>query len=352
MTEAVYNVKLKSTAHCNREVQGIITTNLFQVDQAIEKGASIQSISYVLRYPEVMLCDLSNPEYPLNLCETQTIQDCFTHIQELLPKYIKNSDIRKITGDGLDTEIAICGPDKKELLQLKECILNEVYTINKVNSKLSFTPFHSRGVHLIRDINTLSPSVMKRFTTFIEEYKKYISPSFHSKIKFFQQKYSYQNHHIWYQIKNIGASKLFILTAGLPMALGYMQSTQDENIHFCEIHRENDPYQLYRVKEFDSIFPQVRDTNNWVIIDKVYTGGTIVSAAEKLQAHLGPNIAIRKVGLFPKTYDSIKNLDYVVYAGRLFSSDFILRNCSKEFWHIELLYLKEKESALSNQQLY
>ena len=130
--EKTTQVVLKSTAHLNRTVGGIITSDINDYREAILNGCSIQEIKYVLRYPEVMLCDLSNPEFPLSLCDPQTIVDCYFLIEKKLNQVLKeNSRIKKITGDGLLPEIAICGPSKSELLSIKSSILEEVY--NRIN---------------------------------------------------------------------------------------------------------------------------------------------------------------------------------------------------------------------------
>ncbi|QGX63949.1 hypothetical protein GPA07_00090 [Bacillus sp. ms-22] len=103
-------VTLKSMAHYNRTVNGIKTTSREKVNEALRNGCGIQEINYILRYPEVMLCDLSNPEYPLNLCDNETIIECFDLINSLLGEKIKNTNFTRIYGDNLKSEIAINGP--------------------------------------------------------------------------------------------------------------------------------------------------------------------------------------------------------------------------------------------------
>ncbi|MBG9792697.1 hypothetical protein ABD76_09410 [Paenibacillus dendritiformis] len=128
-------VNLRSEAHCNRTVRGIKTKNLIDVHHAIENGCRIQEITYVSRYPEVMLCDLSNPEFPLNLCDANTILDCFELIDKKLDSYLKNTQFKRIYGKELNNEIAICGPIKSELENMKKFILDEVYQKLNIEKK-------------------------------------------------------------------------------------------------------------------------------------------------------------------------------------------------------------------------
>src|SRR5699024_12763039 len=79
----------------------------------------------------------------------------------------------------------------------------------------------------------------------------------YGRIEILNQDLIYQNHMVWVEIQKLAENKLFILTAGLPIALGYMNSTMDNNIHFTEVHRQNDPYQMYRRKTFNSIYPEL-----------------------------------------------------------------------------------------------
>src|SRR5699024_6052365 len=89
-------IKLRSRSHFNRVVGELETNSLNDLKQAIDNGCSVQKVKYTLRYPEVMICDLSNPEFPLNLCDSQTIYDCFILIE------IYGSTINSV-GEGKNT---------------------------------------------------------------------------------------------------------------------------------------------------------------------------------------------------------------------------------------------------------
>ncbi|KGX85215.1 hypothetical protein [Pontibacillus litoralis] len=335
-------IELKSGAHFNRTVGGIVTNSLDAVDVAVQNGCAIQDVRYTLRYPEIMICDLSNPEYPLNLCDGETIYNCFIMIEKTLSDYIKNTNIKRITGDSLKTEIAITGPIKQELWQVKNAILQRVYECLDIKSKMYLSLYEARGIHQIRNINNSNDIVKEFYQQFIAKYSEYIKQEAKPQIKLFNQSTIYQNHLLWNKIKGLAKNKLFILTAGLSIALGYMNSTMDKRIFFTEVHRENDPYQLYRKKNFHTIFPEniceEAQHDSIVIIDKIYTGGSLLIAEDLVvgkRSNTSPKIL--KVGLFPKSYHSLHNVDYVVYAGRLIKSTYILENYTSEDWHFGLL---------------
>nr|WP_307441430.1 hypothetical protein [Bacillus atrophaeus] len=337
-TQNTSHIILKSSAHLNRTVGGIRTSDINHYNEAIFNGCGVQEITYVLRYPEVMLCDLSNPEFPLSLCDTGTIIECYSIIEKKLQQVLKeNLRVSKIVGDGLLAEIAICGPSKIELRAIKDAILKEVYEEININSKIVSSLYNARGIQPIRDFDTISENAREIYLDLAKEYKKHIYHDAIDKVKIFNLKNVYQNHLIWSLLHNLGGAKLFILTAGLSMALGYINSTDDTLINFIEVHRENDPYSLYRISPFEKIYPTEFDSDTVVIIDKVYTGGSI-KLAEEIVRKENPHIKnIIKVGLFPKAYQSIINMDYIVYAGRLIRSDEVITKINPESWHIDLL---------------
>lgn len=147
----------------------------------------------------------------------------------------------------------------------------------------------------------------------------------------------------------MGDNKLFVLTAGLPLSLSYMNTTGDDNVHFVEVHRENDENLLYKKQNLSKFLFSDRTFNSgksWVVIDKTYTGGTINLASEIIKSEFGNNTKIVRVGLYPKTYKSLEILDYVVFAGKLISTRYILENFNKENWFSELILEDNKNITM------
>ncbi|MBC1936704.1 hypothetical protein HCA69_10025 [Listeria grandensis] len=328
-------VTLTSNQHFGRTVSGVEISSMKEVDKAIDKGCSIQGIKYILRNPEVMICDLSNLEYPLSTCTENTILKCFEYIQANLDKKLFNTTIKKIYGEGLVTEIAICGPSVRDLDNIKQEILEEAYKELEILTKVQYSLYDAKGIERIREVDKISSRAMIVQNELLNYYKSYVWEKDISNIKIFNIKKVYQNHRIWSDIRSLGTNKLFILNAGLQLALAYINSTGDKNIYFSEFHRENDPYEQYKKMPFNEIFPKISNDESVVVVDKMYTGGTIRLAVEQLQKEGIQNIIT--VGLFPKAFKSLITVDYFVFAGKLYETKEVLHKLSEDNWHKELI---------------
>src|SRR5699024_11676874 len=83
-----------------------------------------------------------------------------------------------------------------------------------------------------------------------------------------------------------------------------------------------------------------------ISIKKINTGRTLQVKESILNNHESAKKTL-KVGLFPKSYHSLENVDYVIYAGKLIKSEYILRNFSPEDWHFDLLFKTSGMSTLN-----
>ncbi|MBC1604421.1 hypothetical protein HCJ39_06815 [Listeria rocourtiae] len=328
-------IMLTSKQHFGRTVSGVEITSLKDVNKAITKGCSVQNVKYILRNPEVMICDLSNLEYPLSLCDVSVIWDCFEYIWDNLDKKLFKTPIKRVYGEGLDTEIAICGPSLSDLEDIKKEVLMEAYDKFQILTNIKYSLYDAKGVERIRDIDKISSHAIHIKTELLEYYRTFIWEKDITKIKLFNTEKIYQNHRIWSDISSLGDKKLFVLNAGFQLALAYTNSTGDKNIYFSEFHRENDPYEQYKKYAFNDIFPEIDGKESIVVIDKMYTGGTIQLAVEQLQRKGISDIVT--VGLFPKAFKSLSSVDYFVFAGNLYKTSSVLHKLSEINWHKELL---------------
>ncbi|WP_300730251.1 phosphoribosyltransferase [Pseudomonas sp.] len=186
-------------------------------------------------------------------------------------------------------------------------------------------------------INT-SAQTIDFHNIFCDFYSKYVSHEHWDSCSAFNTRYIYEDHEVWHQINKISKNKLFILSAGLPLALGYMAATGDEHIYFSEIHRQNDAGILNKDNSFHGIFPTPKKPNDtWLIIDKSYTGGSLRQAANTIRAQYGYDIEIKTVALFPKTFSAFIAADYAVYAGKLFDVRDYASLLDRDSWHLQLL---------------
>lgn len=296
----------------------------------------LQSLVYRMRYPEVMLSDLSNPPHAVALCRTKAILEFHQRVRDVAERTPKEDGILPITGEGLYTEYALCGPSKPALQQLRMRILAQVIDEMDLWSETTLLPFEARALHDTRQIDQLTLPQRTFYRDVADRYAQTIALGFRARLEILQLSTFYQSHFVWHQIQKLGTHKLFVLCAGLKLALGYLNSTGDPHVHFLEFHRENDPFQLYRVAPPPEILPERPVDDTWVIIDKAYTSGTINLAAAALRKRYGPKIRIERVALFPKSYTAIQQSDYIVYAGRLYRSARVLATVHPERWHYEI----------------
>ncbi|MEE9217128.1 MAG: hypothetical protein V3U32_06795 [Anaerolineales bacterium] len=325
-----------SSAHCHRRVQGIRVSSLDQVSKALSLGYQLQSVDLMLRYPEEIVLEIGNPEPPLCLCPVTFLRKAFLYLQEKVPTVCNGSSVTTIVGAGLHSEICICGPNRDELAALKQGLLEDCYQHFKINHQASSTPYYGKGIHRTRPISTL-PQDLRRFEDrVVDWYAHQFLTEYRHLLKLNRLSQVYQRHDTWSRIADLGEHKIFVLTAGLALALGYMNSTGDRAVSFFEVHRQNDAFHLFRKRLSNEIYPEVPDSATYVIIDKAYTGKSILAAREQLIQSVG-KAKIATVGLFPKSYGALKNLDFIVFAGHLLTTADILPRCSAASWHMDLL---------------
>ncbi len=331
-------VTIVSEKHCWRTLGGLRTRSYFSAREAMRSGCHLQEITFVLRHPEVMLCDLSNLEPPLSLCSAATIERAYRAVIEVAPRLLHRPDQRVITGEGLQPELAISGASDVELRECKARILAAVFEGNSVRADGQHEPTNTRGLTRTRRMVDAPERVAAIYNEFCAFYGQFIAPEHWSKTAALHQHRIYDDHIIWKQIEALGDYKLFIVSAGLPIGFAYVQSTGDDRVYFTEVHRQNDPTMLHRTKPFDTIYPTPRRSKNtWVVIDKAYTGGSIRLAAQRIRQLVGYDAEVLSVALFPKSLDAVASADYVVYAGRLIKVRDELPHLTAHNWHIELL---------------
>lgn len=251
---------------------------------------------------------------------------------------IAAADVRRINGDGLTPEIAISGPSKTKLGNLKDSLVSEALAHLRRDKSIPLMNKSIRGIaknRLLINANNETLDFHNRFCAF---YSKYISHEHWDNCSALNTRYIYEENEIWSQIEKISKNKLFLLSAGLPIALGYLAATGDPNIYFSEIHRQNDSNLMSRDNAFQDIFPPpISSQEPWLIIDKAYTGGSLKQAANMVRKKLGYDIEVKTVALFPKSFSAFMSADYAVYAGKLFEVKSCAPRLDRNLWHIQLI---------------
>lgn len=330
-------ITIISEHHGWRTLSGIQTNDYYTYRSAIRDGCHLQRASFDLRHPEEMVCDLSNLDPIYNgMCGDEIIK--IWKYLNLSIKKIETKGIRRIEGDGLSPEIAISGPSRSMLTGLKNALLNDAFTYYQRNIIISNTKKPSRGVAKNRLLINTTSSTVDFHNRFCAFYSKYVSHEHWDSSAVLNTRYIYEDHEVWHQIEKIAKNKLFILSAGLPLALGYLAATGDPNIFFSEVHRQNDSNLLNKSNAFQDIFPTpTSSSDTWLIIDKAYTGGSLRQAANKIRKKYGYGVDVKTLALFPKSFSAFIGSDYAVYAGKLFNVRAYAPQLDRDLWHIQLI---------------
>lgn len=328
-------VTLVNERHCQRSVGGYRFNDFAGARTAMMAGGQLQELSFTIRHPECMVCDLSNLDMPFALWSKTTIEQAFHAIDAALLANRKPDYLHRITGNDLKPEIAVSGPSREALDAWRHEFLLEVLAVN--GGQASAPGDAPRGLQKSRpliEVGDLAQRWLREFTLY---YSQFVHPAYWDEHPALNLQKLYCDHPVWRDLAALPGRKLFVLSSGLSLGLSYIASSGDGDIFFTELHGQNDANQLGRLSSFAGVYPEPPNERDWVVIDKAYSGGTIDAAAAILRAKLGRPINITKVALFPKSLQALKRADYAVYAGRLFRCSEVVPGLSADHWHLELL---------------
>jgi len=292
-----------------------------------------------------MICDLSNVEGQLGRCTSAVIDSVHSTMSEIVDDFLgteNSSSMGRIIGDGLNTEIAIYGPTKDGLECAKKTVYGRLGAQMNLDLHAIHDSFEARGISKTASLVSVDETVLRAYADLCRFYSQFVQFGAHDDAQIFRQRQIYSNHRVWKEIAGLATNKLFILSAGLPIALGYMNSTLDERVFYTEIHRQNDAGVLDKLRDFEGVYPDPVPfkKESWIVIDKAYTGGSIDHAKRHLRSILGKEAQISSLALFPKSFKAFASADYAVYAGRLIEVKKIISELDPENWHRQLLYME------------
>lgn len=337
LNQRTNSITIISEHHGWRTLSGVQTNDYYAYRNAILNGCHLRRASFDLRHPEEMICDLSNIEPIFNGMSAEEILSIWDYLS-LSTSKISATAIRRINGDGLSPEIAISGPSKTDLVNLKNTLISEAFTHLRRDTFPVLMKESTYGIAKSRLLINTSNETLEFHNRFCAFYSKFISHEHWDNCSALNTRYIYENHAIWSQIEKISKNKLFLLSAGLPIALGYFAATEDSNIFFSEVHRQNDSSLLSRENAFQDIFPHPTSSNeSWLIIDKAYTGGSLRQATNMIRKKFGYDIEVKTVALFPKSFSAFMSADYAVYAGKLFEVKSCASRLDRNLWHKQLI---------------
>lgn len=335
------SVTIISRHHCWRTLGGMHTGSVIEAKGAMNDGCTLQSAEFVLRYPESMLCDLSNIDGPLRWLAPQVIDEAFRRIGETCENELRSRHwpgVFRIRGDDLRPEIAVSAPNKQCLSEFRTAVLARAF--HGLDLEPVDHPSDPRGLRRSMPLVRAADRTLVAHNEVIRFYSAFLNPDQFSSGGGFCPQHIYEPHRVWHEISRIAHNKLFVLAAGFALGLGYMDCVSDKAVYFTEVHRQNDSSALERRREFSDLFPSPGDgvQASWVVIDKAYSGGSLEYGRSLLRRKFGPSVDVKTVALFPKSLAAVAAADFIVYAGRLIRVRDVIGELDPVQWHRQLLY--------------
>jgi hypothetical protein len=339
------HLTIVSEQHCWRTLGGFETTDFAEASQAMREGCDLQQVVYRLRHGEEMLVDLSNPGGRLARCSAQAIEEINTLVPGIVDRMHVSNSVRRIVGEDLGAELAYSARYDWELTALRQSVFSYLEENHAELLEPVQPPLFAKGIQKKRDLYAAPQNVMDDYNAFRAFYSEFVQPGFWPSHKALNQSLIYENHSVWKSLEKLGDNKMFILSAGLALAYGYQAATLDDQIFFCEFHRQNDSSAMTRTRDFKGIFgAHPPKSGSWLVVDKAYTGGSIRAAAKLIREEYGYDTVVKSVALFPKSLSALASSEYAVFAGRLFHVPSIIGRLRIEDWPLELLRLGDEEN--------
>ncbi len=256
----------------------------------------------ILRAPEKSLCDLSKidvnfTQRPDEILATYYVLSEDDLLQEIMDALMFEIDsgLVNLAGDSMETLIRVAGESKPEL----DTIPHRLYRLLKLCPDWYDTlesidvPRVEVSFDLVEEnIHKANPEVIKKYES-INEY--YISdgkeniPSCIIK-------------GVWNKIGPADTT-IFVAKSGIPFALGYMDETGKEPL-ILEYHNG------LETPKFRKFFNQSLENINVNVVDKCYSGKTLIAVAEIVRDEGGMP---HRIALFPKSREGVRSSEAILF---------------------------------------
>ncbi|MBR9680918.1 MAG: hypothetical protein GOU98_03790 [Candidatus Altiarchaeota archaeon] len=276
-----------------------------------------------LRFPEKNLFDISNPK--LTDGRGTELKDYLELSKEFLIEC--GSDIVEIEGKHTDVVTRICGPDMTLLEAGHEAF----------KSFLKDRGYFVSKVHMPKEKN-LNKGASDFFDGLRSGYKTHFGDAAFKWSPLNNSPNSSMDLPFWEWVSETGMDVGFILHGGLAILRDYLSKSPEDlgRIRLFEMHLENDPYAFLRRKNtLDWMYPRTEDPNEILIIDKSFSGGTLLKAKNTLKGNH------KSLALFPKSLEGVQTADFFYFAGRLFDSKTLNGLNLSSDWVSEILSCEE-----------
>ncbi|MFX0135229.1 MAG: hypothetical protein ACFFDN_16415, partial [Candidatus Hodarchaeota archaeon] len=266
--------------------------------------------SYLCQLPEGILFDLSDLNLPFAFSKEYPIK-VYNHIKKNIDLILKAGSIIygslfEITGNCLQGQIRIAGKEINLLKMFIEDFLNSLPKRIKDESqddRIIATPVMKEE----NNRKTWSREVVMFHNRIREVYQDFCLFQYKNFMPIFNCNTAF-SHPIWDEINKLGAHYVFFLQSGLPLALGFIQTTRNlNNVSLIERHISQDYYSFFRKKPlFYQKFDNYEVSSTTVLIDNVFSGNTLKEV--KLEEP-----SCKTLALFPKSCINLKFFDWIVY---------------------------------------
>lgn len=306
----------------NKENVVKITTNPNEIEKLYERGWRVHpgESKYLLRAPETTLCDLSNPQknYVTN---PKALLSYYRYLDRSdIPGLINNilsesgKEVKAIetAGDSVEAEKRIIGSSGQIqwiATQLWERYLDQ--TASSVSPDASGSAFESTiNNHSVVNADSQTRCQYQRIADFYETICNTDIPD--------QLMTGF-----WDDVPDNDVY-VFIAKAAIRYFLGFRETHPDREAMVWEHHASS--VGTKEVRLFDTPV-----TNKSVaVIDKCYTGRTIASLGEKIEAKGGdPDL----IGMFPKSVEGVDRMDQIFFIDQFYDTDNIDTDAA---WHLKL----------------
>ena len=280
------------------------------------------------RLPEICIVDLANIQQELSHFDIEEIIRIWQWIKDNIGDLIKSEveEFFLVSRKYVDIEIRLVSKELSSLEKFRKKILDEAIKKLGITKKTNY----KNNVLIEQDINKEQFKII--LAKFQKDYENYGPKKEHEDKFVLYSCNSITVGSVWKEIEKLGESFVFVAHSGVPYLLGFYQTTNNKNIFLTEFHLNGDPYKTYRKNPLDNKFIssiyQNSELKSPVIIDRSYTGGTLIKLKNKF-----PNA--KTVALFPKTINSVKSSDYFVFNNKLFAKEDV--NLLDEDWYLSLL---------------
>jgi hypothetical protein len=313
-----------------------ITADINEIKRKLRQGWEIRPGKYkfILRAPEVILCDLSeaytNPT--LNLKEILTLSRVLNslNISQLLNKIISQHfptlEIVLLEGKHSNFEIRAAASDRR-VYKLPKILYRMLKESNLWKKEIKRTRNILRNRKLkikIKEINGCSPKTQNFYGKLQKEYSIF-------------EKINLSNTAVYGFWGSVPKNDVYIFVpkAGIKYALGFIEEIgKSQQIMLWECHLSLDI-----TKEL-KIFNKKLKNKKVAIIDRSYSSNTLDYLGKKVAKEEGQ---LLKIALFPKSKRAIQRSDYILFLDKLIPSKNIQ---FKENWAEDLFVKIVNDEAI------